>query len=32
VIRAGDFTGERLDAWLRELRWALATTYSNRRW
>jgi hypothetical protein len=32
VIRAGDFTGERLDAWLRELRWALATPYSNRRW
>jgi hypothetical protein len=32
VIRLGDFTGERLDGWLRELREALATTYSNRRW
>ena len=32
TIRLGDFTGEALDAWLRELRAALATTYTSRRW
>jgi hypothetical protein len=32
VVRKGDFTGVRLDAWLRELRQALARPYSNRRW
>jgi hypothetical protein len=31
VIRNGDFTGEALDRWLRELREALRPTYSNRR-
>jgi hypothetical protein len=32
VIRAGDFTGERRDRWIGELRVALATSYDNRRW
>jgi very-short-patch-repair endonuclease len=32
VIRSGDFTGERRDRWIRELRLALSTTYDNRRW
>jgi hypothetical protein len=32
VVRAGDFTGAALDAWLLELRRLLAATYSNRRW
>lgn len=32
VVRIGDFTGEALDRWLGELRSALATAYSNRRW
>ena len=32
VVRNGDFTGSALDSWLRELRKALAPTYSNRRW
>lgn len=32
TIRVGDFTGAALDAWLRELRLALAATYSTRRW
>ena len=32
VVRTGDFTGEALDRWLRELRAALASSYSNRRW
>ncbi|WGL50888.1 DUF559 domain-containing protein [Nocardioides sp. BP30] len=32
VIRSGDFTGERRDRWIRELRLALAATYDNRRW
>ena len=32
VVRRGDFTGERLDAWLGELRYALRTAYSNLRW
>lgn len=32
VVRNGDFTGEALDRWLRELREALTPSYSNRRW
>ncbi|HEU5037866.1 MAG TPA: DUF559 domain-containing protein [Nocardioides sp.] len=32
VVRIGDFTGDALDQWLRELRAALVPTYSNRRW
>ena len=32
TIRVGDFTGDALDAWLRELRQALTATYSTRRW
>lgn len=32
VVRRGDFTGERLDAWLSQLRGALNPTYTNRRW
>lgn len=32
VVRLGDFTGDGLDRWLRELREALRPTYSNRRW
>lgn len=32
VVRVGDFTGDALDRWLRELREALAPTYTNRRW
>jgi hypothetical protein len=32
VVRLGDFTGERLDAWLARLREALATGYTTRRW
>ena len=32
VVRRGDFTGEPLDRWLRELREALRSAYSNRRW
>jgi uncharacterized protein DUF559 len=32
VLREGDFTGDALDRWLRELRAALDPTYSNRRW
>ena len=32
VVRLGDFTGGGLDRWLRELRAALASTYSTRRW
>ena len=31
VVRRGDFTGEALDRWIRELREALASPYSNRR-
>ncbi|MFC5729633.1 MULTISPECIES: endonuclease domain-containing protein [Nocardioides] len=31
VVRNGDFTGPALDRWLRELRAALATSYSVRR-
>lgn len=32
VVRLGDFSGENLDRWLRELSDALAPSYSNRRW
>jgi hypothetical protein len=32
VVRNGDFTSTALDRWLGELRRALASTYSNRRW
>jgi hypothetical protein len=32
VVRRGDFTGDALDRWLRELREALRPAYSNRRW
>lgn len=31
VVRRGDFTGDRLERWLRELREALEPTYSNVR-
>ncbi|WP_245750325.1 DUF559 domain-containing protein [Nocardioides terrae] len=32
VVRSGDFTGNRLERWLDEVREALANSYSNRRW
>lgn len=32
VVRRGDFTGDNLDRWLRELRSALRPAVSNRRW
>lgn len=32
VVRSGDFTGGALDGWLRDLRAALATPYTSRRW
>ncbi|MBA2955388.1 DUF559 domain-containing protein [Nocardioides sp. MAH-18] len=32
VLHEGDFSGEALDRWLRELRAALDPTYTNRRW
>jgi very-short-patch-repair endonuclease len=32
VVRQGDFTGPRLDAWLHEVRDALAAAGTNRRW
>lgn len=32
VLRRGDFTGEALERWLRELGDALQPAYSNRRW
>jgi very-short-patch-repair endonuclease len=32
VVRRGDFTGEALDRWLRELADALRPAYSNKRW
>ncbi|WP_238998453.1 DUF559 domain-containing protein [Nocardioides limicola] len=32
VVRAGDFTGAALDTWIAEVRAALATAYSTRRW
>ncbi|KRA28206.1 MULTISPECIES: type IV toxin-antitoxin system AbiEi family antitoxin domain-containing protein [unclassified Nocardioides] len=31
-VRRGDFTGAALDRWIRELRAALAPSYTNRRW
>lgn len=31
VVRNGDFTGARLDRWIREVRRALRPTYTNRR-
>jgi hypothetical protein len=31
IVRKGDFTGDRLDAWLREIKDALTPTYSTRR-
>jgi len=32
VVRNGDFTGAALDRWLGEVRRALESAYSNRRW
>jgi hypothetical protein len=32
VVRAGDFTGDALDRWIRALREALAKPYTTRRW
>ncbi len=32
VIKVGDFSGRGMDRWLGELRQALASTYSSRRW
>lgn len=32
VVKVGDFAGDRLEAWLAELRDALRPTYSPRRW
>ncbi|MBB3089508.1 DUF559 domain-containing protein [Nocardioides albus] len=32
VVRRGDFTSDRLDAWLREVRAALRPALTNRRW
>lgn len=32
VVRNGDFSGPALDRWLRQLRDALRSTYSNLRW
>jgi very-short-patch-repair endonuclease len=32
VVRKGDFTGRRLDAWLAKIRRALAGVGTNRRW
>lgn len=32
VVRRGDFTGDNLDRWLRELRAALRPAMTNRRW
>lgn len=31
-VKRGDFTGGQLDRWIGELRAALRSTYSNRRW
>ncbi len=31
IVRKGDFTGDRLDAWLREIKDALTPTYNSRR-
>lgn len=32
VVGSGDFTGAALDQWLRQLRQALASPYTSRRW
>jgi hypothetical protein len=32
VVKAGDFTDERLEAWVRELRASLEPAYTTRRW
>lgn len=32
VVRAGDFTGARLDRWIDRVRSALLERYTNRRW
>lgn len=32
IVKRGDFTGAARDRWIRELREALAPTYSTRRW
>lgn len=32
VLKEGDFTGDRLDAWLRDLYSALEAPYTTRRW
>lgn len=32
VVRRGDFTGDRLDRWIGELRDALRAAYTTRRW
>lgn len=32
VVRNGDFTGERVERWIRELAEALVPSYTNRRW
>lgn len=32
VVRNGDFSGPALDGWIRRVREALATSYSNLRW
>lgn len=32
VVRSGDFTGEARDRWIRELRAALQSGYTSRRW
>ncbi|QYJ05020.1 type IV toxin-antitoxin system AbiEi family antitoxin domain-containing protein [Nocardioides panacisoli] len=32
VVREGDFTAERLDAWLEQVRDALVASYTTRRW
>jgi len=32
VVRVGDFTGDRLDVWLGQLREVLRSAYSTRRW
>lgn len=31
VVRVGDFTGDALESWIRRLRQALTSTYTNRR-
>jgi very-short-patch-repair endonuclease len=32
IVRSGDFTGARRDRWVHELRSALASAYTTRRW